>query len=86
MRHFMLALFRRSLDGLALFRRSLDGLILHCCRPNDHWDLHSTPYHSSNRQLNSRERTFLHSAVCQLYWLNSYTQGISLSSDNLLAA
>ncbi len=56
MRHFMLAPFRRNLDGLILCR----------CRPNDPWDLHSTPYHSSNCQLNSRERTFRHSAVCQL--------------------
>ena len=56
LRFFFLAPFRRNVDGISTCR----------CRQANPWDLITHPFHASNCPLNSRERTFRHTAVCLL--------------------
>ena len=51
---------------LAPFRMNLEGMLPCRCRQENPWDLLTHPFHSSNCPLNSRERTFRHTAVCAL--------------------
>ena len=48
------------------FRRSLAGASICRCGQTNSCDLLLNPFHSSNCRLNSRERTFRHTAVCLL--------------------
>ena len=56
MRLFLLSPFRMNLAGASLCR----------CGQANSCDLLLNPFHSSNCRLNSRERTFRHTAVCLL--------------------
>ena len=56
MRFFLLSPFRMNLSGASLCR----------CGQANSCDLLLNPFHSSNCRLNSRERTFRHTAVCLL--------------------
>ena len=55
-RFFLLAPFKMNVDGFSTCR----------CRRENPWDLLTHPFHSSNCPLNGNERTFRHSAVCNL--------------------
>ena len=56
MRFLLLSPFKMNVDGFSTCR----------CRREHPWDLLTHPFHSSNCPLNSKERTFRHSAVCNL--------------------